>query len=348
MKALMQNNGDAGLIVTSDAIIGTDQREQILAKLRARKRSNGIADRPLLLDGNLTVQKPMISSADMQFLDNRRMNREEIGAIYKVPESMMGFGDEKSGLSAGTAMQQDRLNFIENTITGLCRRLESALEPIVQSFDPELHGWFDIDSLPIMQTARRDRLVSAEKAFGMGVPFNEINELFALGFRALPWGDKGYVNKNVVEVGEAQPAGRGATGAPLQHQKATNPELAVGRMLQLVEGSSSQVAAVGNDRTPGKLRRFLFEQRNRALAQLEQEFGFLHVRFQRGEEIEPLLNGERENELLFERLGRADGPLVEENEQRLGELHEVVRKGLEADEDFAEIAARVKRVFNKN
>jgi len=350
MKALMQNNGDAGLIVTSAEVIGTDQREQILAKLRARKRSNGIADRPLLLDGNLTVQKPMISSADMQFLDNRRMNREEIGAIYKVPESMMGFGDEKSGLSAGTAMQQDRLNFIENTITGLCRRLESALEPIVQSFDPELHGWFDIDSLPIMQTARRDRLVSAEKAFGMGVPFNEINELFALGFRPLPWGDKGYVNHNVVEVGEVQPVGR---IAPHRNQKAPNPELAVGRMLQLVEGtrtSNAQLPATSAEASKqnGKLRRFLFEQRNRALAQLEQEFGFLHVRFQRDEEMEPLLNAEHENDLLFERIGLADGLLVEENEKRLGELSEVVRKGLEADEDFAEVADRVKRVFNRN
>ncbi|MGZ4975416.1 MAG: phage portal protein, partial [Limisphaerales bacterium] len=301
MKALMENNGEAGLIVTSGTELGSDQKAQILAELRERRRNNTAVNKPLLLNGNFTVQKPMISSADMQFLDNRRMNREEIGGIYKVPESMMGFGDEKSGLSAGTAMQQDRLNFIENTITGLCRRLESALEPIIQNFDPELHGWFDIESLPIMQTARRDRLVSAEKAFGMGVPFNEINELFGLGFRPMPWGGKGFVNTNLIELGEL-PGVRTSTSAARSPGTfapglSKNPELAVGRMLQLMEktsatnisqksqpGSAIDAAADVDVRTPkSKLRRFLFEQRNRALAQLEQEFGFLHVRFQRGE-----------------------------------------------------------------
>ena len=46
---------------------------------------------------------------------------------------------------------------------------ESALEPIVKSFDPQFDGWFDVDSLPIMQSARQDRLMSALRAFGMGV-----------------------------------------------------------------------------------------------------------------------------------------------------------------------------------
>jgi HK97 family phage portal protein len=353
MKALMQNNGDAGLIVTTNEVVTPDQRDQLLAEIRQRKRSHGIADQPLLLNGKFTVQKPLISSADMQFLDNRRMNREEIGAIYKVPESMMGFGDEKSGLSAGTAMQQDRLNFIENTITGLCRRLESALEPIIRNFDPELHGWFDIESLPIMQTARRDRLVSAEKAFAMGVPFNEINELFGLGFRPMPWGNKGFVNQNLVTLGETA-VGVQALACPLQPQP-QNPELAAARMLELIEGTRTSNAQLPTSnvesetqKQSGKLRRFLFEQRNRALAQLEQEFGFLHVRFQRGEPTEPLLDPERENQFLFERLGIADGFVVEENEKRLAELNDAVRKGLESDEDYAEVAHRVKRLFTHN
>jgi HK97 family phage portal protein len=347
MKALMQNNGDPGVIVTSNSVLSEDQRSQILAKLRDRKRSNGVADRPLLLDGNLTVQKPMISSADLEFLENRRLNREEIGSIFKVPESMMGFGDEKSGLSAGTAMQQDRLNFIENTIGALCRRLESAIEPIVKSFDPELRGWFDVESLPIMQAARRERLTIAEKAFGMGVPFNEINELFSLGFKPLPWGDKGYINKNVVEVGDQAGVGRVAPRAPQNILGARNPELAVGRMLELVEKTSNVEHRTSNveRKDDGKLRRFIFEQRNRALERLEQEFGFLHVQHQQGRPLEPVLDLKHETALFFGRLGNIDGEHVEANEQRVAAVNEAVQKGFKADEDFTEIAARIKQVY---
>jgi HK97 family phage portal protein len=355
MKALMQNNGDAGLIITSDSTLSSEQRSQILGKLRERKRCSGVADRPLLLDGNLTVQKPMISSADLQFLENRKLNRDEIGAIYKVPQSMMGFGQEKSGLSAGTAIEQDRLTFIENTISGLCRRLESALDPVVKSFGADLHGWFDIDSLPIMQTARMNRLISAERAFNMGVPFNDINEVFDLGFRPLPWGGRGYINSNLVALGETQAvSGKASESASRTTRGTASSEIAIGRMLELVEQTNSSPSLTSppspssREIRSGKLRRFLFEQRNRALEKLEQEFGFLHVRFQQGESLDPLLELDRENELLFERVGLADGLLVDENEKRLGELNDTVGKGLEQDEDFAELAERVKRVFQKS
>jgi hypothetical protein len=326
----------------------------------------------------------MINSADMEFLENRKLNREEIGAIYKVPESMMGFGDEKSGLSAGTAIQQDRLNFIQNTIAGLCGRLEAAIEPIVKSFGEDLHGWFDLDSLPIMQSAREGRLMSAMRAFNLGIPFNEINEAFGLGFRPLPWGNKAYMNRNLIEVGELSQVGRVAPRAP---EITANPEFAIGRMLELV-GRTSNIqhptsnielpepasptpkelnhsaqgcgemrgATLGEDsgiilRNPervesrSKLRRFIFEQRNRALEKLEQEFGFLHVRYQQGLPFEPLLDQKHETALFFGRIGNVDGSHVEENERRVTEVNEAVQKGLDADESYAEIASRVKRIF---
>jgi hypothetical protein len=288
----------------------------------------------------------MISSADMQFLENRKLNREEIGAIYKVPESMMGFGDEKSGLSAGTAIQQDRLNFIQNTIAGLCGRLEAAIEPIVKSFGPDLHGWFDLDTLPIMQSAREGRLMSAMRAFNLGIPFNEINEAFGLGFRPLPWGGKGYMNRNLIEVGELSTVSR-SVGESVS-RRTTNPELALTRMLELVEQTESsplRSSRPSRDENSGKLRRFTFEQRNRALEKLEQEFGFLQVRFQQGLPTEPLLDSKHENALFFAKIGNVDGSHLDANEQRVKEVNEAVQKGFDADEDHAEIATRVKRIF---
>jgi hypothetical protein len=41
---------------------------------------------------------------------------------------------------------------------------------------------------------RRERLAAARAGFDMRVPFNELNRVFALGFKPLPWEDKGYVS----------------------------------------------------------------------------------------------------------------------------------------------------------
>ena len=201
MKGVMLNNGDAGIIVTTPDMLTPDQKEQLQASLENRKRAVGTADRPAFLWGNAKIDKPMISSVDLQFMENRRLNRQEIGAIYKVPESMMGFTDNKSALSAGSSVEQDRLNFIESTMTGICRRLESAIDPVVKTFGADLYGWFDLESLPIMQSARRQRILSATTAFQMGVPFNAVNQVYQLGFPNFSWGNDAYLPTNVQKVG---------------------------------------------------------------------------------------------------------------------------------------------------
>lgn len=295
MKGLMINNGDAGLIVTTEDPMSEEQKAQVRASLNDRKRRAGTADKPLFLCGKIKVEKPVISSADLQFLENRKLSRQEIGAIFKVPESMMGFAGQKSALSAGSAIEQDRLTFIENTLGGLCRRLEAAMEPIIKSFDSNLHGWFDLDSLPIMQAARRDRMITAAKAFEMGVPFNELNQVYDLGFESLPWGNRGYVSNNLQEIGtKASKSAR--VGEQVQ---STEMETLAGRFLALLdEGKpeSDPYIRESAKRKSGKLSRFFFEQRSRALAALETRLS------SENPISEPLLNVENETAMLLPRM----------------------------------------------
>ncbi len=236
MKGVMLNNGDAGLIVTTPDMLTPEQKDQLQASLQNRKRAVGTADRPAFLWGNAKIDKPMISSVDLQFMENRRLNRQEIGAIYKVPESMMGFTDNKSALSAGSSVEQDRLNFIESTMTGICRRLEAAIDPIIKSFGADLYGWFDLESLPIMQTARRQRIQSASNAFAMGVPFNAVNRVYQLGFPNFPWGNDAYLPTNVQRVGNwVQPRKFVGDEVTRRTDGITYGEQATTKLLELLE-----------------------------------------------------------------------------------------------------------------
>jgi len=199
MKGLMLNNADAGVIVRTEQQLSPEQREQMLAVLRERKASAGTADRPLLLWGTTEVIRPTLSSADLQFMENRKMNRQEIcAAFFRIPQSLVGFSEDANRSIA----QAERLNFIENSITPLCARLEAALEPVVKSFGPDLVGWFDLDSIPIMQQARRERVDTAVKLFALGYPANVINKSLDLGLPHLPWGDKGYLPARLQQAGE--------------------------------------------------------------------------------------------------------------------------------------------------
>ena len=104
---------------------------------------------------------PKLSSGDLQFLENRNFSRGEICAAFGVPEEIItSTNNAKYDVMAGA-----RLNFIENRVAPLCRRLEAEEDRVVKTFDRNATGWFDIEALPIMQAALQNRLKSAKLAF---------------------------------------------------------------------------------------------------------------------------------------------------------------------------------------
>ena len=199
MKGLLMNNADTGVIATTEQNLTPEQREQFTAALRERKRKAGTPDRPLFLSSGVKIEKPTISNVDMQFLETRKLLRQEIGAIYKVPESIMGFSESKSSSlsGGGSALNEEKLTFIQQNLGSKCRRYEAAVGPIIKTFGDDLVGWFDLDSLPIMQDARRARVDTASKVFAMGVPLNDINRVYDLGFPEYKWGKVGMLPFNL-------------------------------------------------------------------------------------------------------------------------------------------------------
>jgi HK97 family phage portal protein len=201
MRGIIENNGDLGVMVRTDKPIGPEQEQQLFAEIRNRKRRAGVADKPMLLSGASEIIRPTLSSSDLQFLENRKFSRAEICAAFGVPEEILTATDH----AKYDVMQGARQNFIENRVAPLCCRLEAAEDVVVKSLDPSAVGWFDLDSLPIMQQARRNRLMAARTGFEMGIPFNELNRVLDLGFKHLPWGDDGYVAAGMQKVAGKNP-----------------------------------------------------------------------------------------------------------------------------------------------
>jgi HK97 family phage portal protein len=203
MKGIMENNGEAGTILRTNEQLDLEQREQIVAALRERKRRPGTADRPVFLWGGAEVITPKLSSSDLQFLENRKYSRAEICAAFGVPEEIItSTNNAKYDVMAGA-----RLNFIENRVVPLCRRLEAEEDVVVKAIDPKVEGWFDVEDHPVLTQARRARLAAARAGFDMGIPFNDLNRAFDLGFRPFPWGDQGFVPTTMQVVGSGKGEG---------------------------------------------------------------------------------------------------------------------------------------------
>lgn len=199
MKGAMINNADTGLIVCLPDQPEPDQKEQLLAALRERKRAAGTADRPLLLFNGAKIEKPTVSATDLEFLENRKFNRQEICAIYKVPQELLGYTEDANRSVSEAA----RLNFVENRIAPLCKRLEAGIDPIVKMFGRDLRGEFHVNATPIMQAAQRARIDSGLKLFGVGVPLNIVNHVLDLGLPELAHGDRSFLASRYNELKSA-------------------------------------------------------------------------------------------------------------------------------------------------
>jgi hypothetical protein len=283
MRGIIENNADSGVIVRTDQPLDPEQQEQLFAALRERKRKAGTADRPVLLSGCSEVIKPHLSSTDLQFLENRKFSRAEICAAFGVPEEIVTTTDS----AKYDVMRGARLNFIENRVAPLCGRLEASEQATVRSLEPRAVGWFDLDSLPILQEARRERLAAARSGFDMGIPFNELNRVLDLGFSPLPWGNAGYLPARLQRLGETSPAKKTTPNDP---EAAGNPGTWDSRLRQLLAEAGRRPDPSLKHRT-GKLRRFLFEQRGRTLERLEKPLAT-------GGQVNSLLALDRENEAL--------------------------------------------------
>ncbi|MEN6533041.1 MAG: phage portal protein [Bryobacteraceae bacterium] len=250
MKGLLMNNADTGVIATTEQNLTPEQCEQFTAALRERKRKAGTPDRPLFLSSGVKIEKPTISNVDMQFLETRKLLRQEIGAIYKVPESVMGFSESKSSSlsGGGNALNEEKLTFIQQNLGSKCHRYEAAVEPIIKTFGDDLVGWFDLDSLPVMQDARRARVDTAAKVFEMGVPLNDVNRVYDLGFPEYKWGKVGLLPFNLqpaqsVVEGPEMPGedNKPPTGGNGENGEET-PVAAGVRFFRALANSQSQIA----------------------------------------------------------------------------------------------------------
>ena len=164
--------------------------------------------RPIVLEEKITDIKTFSHPPkDIEWLDQRKMARDEVGAIFGVPDEIMGFGH----------------NTYDNFETAYFVLWLLTLKPMIEFRDSSLTNYFtktrkllgdgekvvtDISGVNALQEDLTQKLEQAEKLFAMGYPLNQINERLNLGMAEVSWGEIGYLPGNLLPV-NAQPNGNG-------------------------------------------------------------------------------------------------------------------------------------------
>jgi len=374
--AFFKNSAQPGGVLETSANLTDEEFQRLLAQFEDRHRGGGKAHRIALLEGGITYKQTGLSQKDMDFLEQRRWNQEEIMAAFKVPKGELGIYED---INFATSKTQRKL-FWENTLLPKMALIEFVLWGQLFRHIDSGRVWaeFDYNSISALQEDRRELVECAYKLWSMGVPLNIANEYLELGLPAVKGGDVGYLPFNLAPVTQEEPS-------PEKSVVDLIP-IAAPILLRGFDGEAYWRAYLGlhtplEEMVRRKISRYFYEQRKRQLRKLEEQSGKAVTRELAVEAL--LLDLETENGLLkkvfwplYLEIGQeagkgllvelgadpeiftlADTPAMAALENKLikvvgindtvrEQLRDTLVEGLAEMETTAELMERVKQVYN--
>lgn len=200
IRDLMRNNGDQGFIVVGKGGIASDeQRDQIIADLRAKRAAlqRGKA-KDLFVTGDIAVERPPERSISGEIVNGKGAMAQEIFTAYGVPPSM---AEAKTNYSMGK--DSDRYSLITATCQPLGCEICGVLCQIATRMTGRmLSAELDWDDHPVMVEVRFSRVETGLKLWGAGMPMDKVNDYLDLGMPEFAGWDQGYLPYAVVPIGQ--------------------------------------------------------------------------------------------------------------------------------------------------
>jgi len=184
-----------GFISVPDEL-SDDSFKRLVDQFESRHKGSNRAHKIAVVEGGGKFTPARMTQKDMDFMEGKRATREEIMAIYKVNEVVLGiYKDIKSyeGIkSAHKAYWEEclmpKLLYIENV---LWSRFFSKLGQ--RRGKGRVWGKFDLANVGPLQVNYSEKIETAGKMFTMGWPINMINRRLELGMEDVPWGNEWWV-----------------------------------------------------------------------------------------------------------------------------------------------------------
>lgn len=197
-KISMQNRAVADGAFTVKEELTKDQYESLKEIIREQHQGSGKAREPWVLHSGATWQQMALSPVEMDFIESRKLNREEICAVYGVPPVLVGDFTHATYENYGTAFKAFWTDTVASVLEDIAHVINLNLAP---RFGDDILVKPDLTKVPAMQEILRERVDTAAKLFAMGVPFNQINDRLGLGFQPLEHGDEGYLPFSLMPAG---------------------------------------------------------------------------------------------------------------------------------------------------
>lgn len=194
-KSFLQSGARPDYAVIAPQGITKSERERYERDLIRNHSGPDSWHQPIVLEQGITDIKPLnLPPKDVEWLEQRKFSRDEIAAVFGMPDEIAGFGRDT----------------YENFSTAWRVWWLLTLKPLVDHRDNALNTFFtkyrpllkpgetiktDLSDVGALQEDITDKIDNAEKLFRMGVPFDIIDERLGLGIGEYQGSEERYVSQ---------------------------------------------------------------------------------------------------------------------------------------------------------
>ena len=262
-KAFFDNGAKVGgfISIPKDVDLTDEQFNRLVKQFEDRHVGAGInqkskAHKIAVVEGGGQFTEAKLTQKDMDFIEGKKLTRQEICSAYKVNEVVLGI---YSGIKSYEGIKAAHKAFWEECLVPKIEYFQEVLwakffsKIGVRRGKGRIWGEFDLANVGPLQANYYEKVKTAMNMFHMGWPINDINKRLQLGMKEVPWGNEWWVPGGFLPV-TSLTNGKPEKDDPKDIVPDDNKTLVLRSPLE-VEFKS-------------KLKKFLFEQRKKTIAEI--------------------------------------------------------------------------------
>ncbi len=185
-QMIFENDIGAGVVFSAPEGVELEDADykRIEQELIKKREGAKYHHKAMILSGGMKADDLRKTNRDMQYIELRKFNREDVSMVMKVPKPELELYED---INYATALSSDR-SFWKKTLIPLMRKIEDALN--TQFFYRRGYEcYFDVAQIDVLNSEVLEKADTAQKYIAIGYTLNQVNERLGLGFPEVPWGD---------------------------------------------------------------------------------------------------------------------------------------------------------------
>ena len=221
-KISMQNRATPDGVFTHETVLTPEQFEEARRQIRENFLSKTKKREPWVLGAGAKWNQMSMTPVEMDFIASRLHNKRDIAGAFGISPIFLGDLEQ----SSYNNMMEARKALYEDVVIPLLDDVKSTLNLKVAPMYGDIIISYDTSKVAALREDFTKKVEQAKNLWGMGVPFDQINERLEMGFDKFPGWDTGYLPVTLLPTGtsapEKEPKGKAAKNLQTEEQKAAH------------------------------------------------------------------------------------------------------------------------------